>query len=426
MQRQAQSYRSTGINQLRQQHQRAMMLQQVQKRQLQLQYQHHRQAPQPELLPRIYPPVNKHLQQPIYPNHPSLTYAYEQRQPMVSKPTTTQNIHRQGNKRKRQDIGQNTIETATKLIPSTGAQTSSTLKQQSKTLPNKKGGSLLVESGLPTDILGEGLEWPKGWTKIKKQRLGGASAGSFDCYWITPIHNFRLRSLPEVRKFLRALQANGGDEVLAKKIFKRKTPKQEKTKIDKDEKSNLGKRKKTAGKPPKPKGNLRQKDLPQTTPSSAIAVSADKPSSIANKSPHMPAAKKTRVSKSAINTTAKNSKENVSFNSQNSMNRHPVQPAQGAITVAAKTSVPRTLSKKSADTIATSIVSSKKPQTIAKQQPGGQLSKQQQKQKTPIPGARGMPLECPVSDQNEESSVISGGPDDLDYKIGFAEYHIEL
>ena len=424
MQRQAQSYRSTGIEQLRQQHQRAMMIQQVQKRQLQLQYQHHRQAPQRELLPRTYPPLNKHLQQPIYPNHPSLTYAHEQRQQVASNPMTTQNIHRQGNKRKREDIGQSTMAAATNSIPSLGVQTSSSLKQQSKTSPNKKGGSLLVESGLPTDILGEGLEWPKGWTKIKKQRLGGASAGSFDCYWITPIHSFRLRSLPEVRKFLRALQANGGDEVLAKKTIKRKTPKQEKTKIGKDKTSKLGKRKKTAGKPPKPNGNLRPKALPQTAPSSAVAVSADKPSSIANKSPHALATKK--VSEPKTNTTAKNSKANVSFNIQNSMNRHTVQPAQGAVTVAAKTSEPRNLSKKSTDTIATSTASSKKPQTISKQQPGGQLSEQQQKQKTPIPGAQGMSLECPVSDQNEESSVISGDPDDFDYKIGFAEYHIEL
>ncbi len=316
-----------------------------------------------------------------------------------------------------------TIATKSKSPPE--AKTKSNLQQQSKTSPNKTGGSLLVASGLPTDALGEGLEWPKGWTKIKKQRLGGASAGTFDCYWISPILKFRLRSLPEVRKFLRALQANGGDEVLAKKIVKRKTPKQEKQETDKDDKARLGKRKENAGKSPNPKGDLRPKER---IPSTAVDVSADKPSSMANKSPHTVATKKARVSKPKMDATVTDSEANGSSNIQKSLNRNPIQPTQAAVAVAAKISELMALSEKNPDTIATSTVPTKNTQNNSQQQRGGQLSKQLENQKTTIPDAQGRSLECPgpVSDQNQDSSVISGDSEDFDDKIGFSEYHIEL
>jgi len=79
-----------------------------------------------------------------------------------------------------------------------------------------------VASGPPTEVLGDGTSWPEGWIKMTRKRLGGSSAGTFDSYWISPVEKVRLRSIPEVRKFLGALKAHGGDEKEARKLFRRK------------------------------------------------------------------------------------------------------------------------------------------------------------------------------------------------------------
>jgi hypothetical protein len=83
-------------------------------------------------------------------------------------------------------------------------------------------GSVEVSSGVPTESLGEGLAWPEGWTKTTRKRMGGKSAGTYDSYWISPRSKFKLRSIPEVKRFLAALQMDGGDEQLAKREFRRK------------------------------------------------------------------------------------------------------------------------------------------------------------------------------------------------------------
>ena len=83
-------------------------------------------------------------------------------------------------------------------------------------------GSVEVSSGIPNDSLGDGLAWPEGWTKTTRKRLGGKSAGTYDSYWISPRSKFKLRSIPEVKRFLAALQMHGGDEQLARREFRKK------------------------------------------------------------------------------------------------------------------------------------------------------------------------------------------------------------
>ena len=207
-----------------QQRQLALMLQQqAQQQRQQLQLQHQNLALQ---------------QHTAHPNHPALHYM-NQHQHRINR-----NQH-QGNKRKWQAIGQTPLAVAATPTATTPA------NKETTTLPNhratsygnkgknhlnpnatptqstqsqtKMGGSLQISSGSPKEPLGEGFgEWPKGWTKIAKKRLGGATTGRVDSYWISPIKKVRLRSLTEVRKFMKALQTNGGNEELAKRIVKRK------------------------------------------------------------------------------------------------------------------------------------------------------------------------------------------------------------
>ena len=77
----------------------------------------------------------------------------------------------------------------------------------------------LVFEGEPDEALEGG--WPEGWTKKTYQRMSGASKGGHDRYWYTPKTQFKLRSMVEVRRFLRALDQTNGDEDKARKIFKK-------------------------------------------------------------------------------------------------------------------------------------------------------------------------------------------------------------
>jgi hypothetical protein len=80
------------------------------------------------------------------------------------------------------------------------------------------GQSDPIWEGKPDERLEGG--WPSGWTKRIYQRQFGASKGQTDKYWYTPIQNYKLRSMVEVKKFLKALADHGGDEIMAKKKFK--------------------------------------------------------------------------------------------------------------------------------------------------------------------------------------------------------------
>lgn len=87
-----------------------------------------------------------------------------------------------------------------------------TPKKRGKTSSRKSIGAPEVWSGEPDDNLGEGFEWSKGWIKKKFERQSGKTKGALDSYWYSPILQKKLRSLAEVKRFIRELKANGGDE----------------------------------------------------------------------------------------------------------------------------------------------------------------------------------------------------------------------
>jgi len=55
------------------------------------------------------------------------------------------------------------------------------------------------------------------WVKEVYERKQGASKGAKDRYWYSPKEKYKLRSLVQVKRFLKALSASNGDEVIAKK-----------------------------------------------------------------------------------------------------------------------------------------------------------------------------------------------------------------
>ncbi|KAL3903108.1 MAG: hypothetical protein SGARI_005527, partial [Bacillariaceae sp.] len=87
-------------------------------------------------------------------------------------------------------------------------------------------GATLEWEGRPQEELEGG--WPEGWVKRTFVRNSGNSAGTKDSYWFTPVENFKLRSITEVKAFLWALEKNNGDEKLARQASKRKPRKKAK------------------------------------------------------------------------------------------------------------------------------------------------------------------------------------------------------
>jgi len=83
--------------------------------------------------------------------------------------------------------------------------------------PSSKKAKLLSE-GPPTESLEGG--WPEGWVKKVFERVSGATKGTTDKYWYSPTNGVRLRSIIEVRRFMKALKKTNGDENEAKKIMK--------------------------------------------------------------------------------------------------------------------------------------------------------------------------------------------------------------
>lgn len=76
-------------------------------------------------------------------------------------------------------------------------------------------GNLEVYTGIPTESLREGRNWPKGWIEVSLRQLAGVDAGRIERCWISPKTRFRLISMPEVEFFLKILSENGGKEILA-------------------------------------------------------------------------------------------------------------------------------------------------------------------------------------------------------------------
>lgn len=54
-------------------------------------------------------------------------------------------------------------------------------------------------------------------------RNGGASKGLKDRYWYSPKEKYKIRSMIQVKRFLKALAENDGDEIKAKNAMERQT-----------------------------------------------------------------------------------------------------------------------------------------------------------------------------------------------------------
>jgi hypothetical protein len=75
-----------------------------------------------------------------------------------------------------------------------------------------------IFEGIPDEKLEGG--WPNGWIKKTFRRQNGATKGGTDSYWYTPDKGIKLRSLKEVKRFMKALTMTNGEEEKAKKIYK--------------------------------------------------------------------------------------------------------------------------------------------------------------------------------------------------------------
>jgi Methyl-CpG binding domain len=93
-------------------------------------------------------------------------------------------------------------------------------KKKESATPGRGPSAVEVYSGEPNEPLEGG--WPPGWTKKIFERPSGATKGTHDRYWYTPITKRKLRSMIEVNRFLAALGESNGDEDEAWKIFKSK------------------------------------------------------------------------------------------------------------------------------------------------------------------------------------------------------------
>lgn len=54
------------------------------------------------------------------------------------------------------------------------------------------------------------------WVKKVFVRNGGATKGRGDRYWYSPKEKYKLRSMVQVKRFLKALAENNGNEIKAK------------------------------------------------------------------------------------------------------------------------------------------------------------------------------------------------------------------
>jgi hypothetical protein len=80
----------------------------------------------------------------------------------------------------------------------------------------------IVWEGVPEETYpGPGNIWPNGWLKRLYERKGGATKGTKDRYWYSPVLAVKLRSMVEVKRFVAALEMYGDDEEQAKKMYKK-------------------------------------------------------------------------------------------------------------------------------------------------------------------------------------------------------------
>jgi hypothetical protein len=119
------------------------------------------------------------------------------------------------------------------VITSTAStSTTSTSTLTSTSTYNKAQPPLEVYSGKPTEKLsneyndGSDCSWlssdgGSGWTKKMMKRMNGKNIGRVDSYWYTPKMKYRLRSIVEVKLFMKALQYYEGNEILANENYRK-------------------------------------------------------------------------------------------------------------------------------------------------------------------------------------------------------------
>ncbi len=78
----------------------------------------------------------------------------------------------------------------------------------------------MVAEGIPDEAYPGGGDWPPGWKKRVYQRRSGASKGHLDRYWYTPQLQVKLRSMPEIQRWLEAMKQTDGNEEESKKLYK--------------------------------------------------------------------------------------------------------------------------------------------------------------------------------------------------------------
>ena len=103
-----------------------------------------------------------------------------------------------------------------------GSKSKKTTNKSKKSVGQTKETSvpaIEISCGEPDEPLEGG--WPPGWKKRVFERQGGASQGRRDRYWYTPKHEYKLRSMTDVKKFLACLRTVGNNEELAWKFFRK-------------------------------------------------------------------------------------------------------------------------------------------------------------------------------------------------------------
>lgn len=99
------------------------------------------------------------------------------------------------------------IEKAAKT-PSRATKTTPKFKKTKPRTP--KSTPIPVWVGVPDEKLEGG--WPDGWVKKLFERKGGSTKGHRDKYWFSPKTEKKLRSIVEVKKFIKYLEECNGDE----------------------------------------------------------------------------------------------------------------------------------------------------------------------------------------------------------------------
>jgi hypothetical protein len=118
-------------------------------------------------------------------------------------------------KKKKRKPTTTTTTTTTGVVLANGGGSGTTV-----VVPGSCGPAKELFSGKPDEDLGGGIDWPEGWVKKVFQRMSGATKGGTDKYWYSPQRACKLRSIKEVKRFLKAMQLADGNEQKAHQMVK--------------------------------------------------------------------------------------------------------------------------------------------------------------------------------------------------------------